>query len=356
MGRKAKSGYHPGGCDTLMASAQSIPIISFVPASWTVPTVPVPFSWTVQMMSSSHAGAPPPLEQRSLSSMVEDNTAAELVKTKAALFDARGRAVEAKERLDFTKKENVKLQQQLEQYGFWLEDTREEVRVLRQAQKDGRTNHSAHVRSTFATANMGQKVEKLASDNSVSLTVLAQAVAAQHRKMRKLLARLQNSLDEKMSEQQALKVEHAREVDELKAALARAKTELAEKRNETSLFRQHASNLEQHIAAHQNSHAEMEKRCAEAEKKLSTYGDKVAILTKKHLRSKGISAKLYEENKKLVEKRDFGECCICLEEGKLNVFVPCGHVACCLGCGVEIAACPICMAPVQARAPLFFCV
>ena len=164
--------------------------------------------------------------------------------------------------------------------------------------------------------------------------------------MSKLLTTLKNRFDRQVAEQEA---SEAVETATLQSALASTRAELAQSREETALLRQHAQKLEEHIAAQQKSRAE-------AESKVTTFEKKIATLTKKQARSKEISAKLYEEKKQLQEKRNFGECSVCFEDGHLMTFVPCGHAAVCVKCGAEIATCPICTAPVKARAPLYFCV
>ena len=149
---------------------------------------------------------------------------------------------------------------------------------------------------------MGSKIERLAKDEAVSLTVLARACVAQHQKMSKLLTSLKSRLDEKTAEQYDLKTKHEEEVAQLRSLLTSTKAELLDCREEASLFRQHAQKLAELLGAQRNSHAAhmevIEKRCAEAEEKAVAYGEKIASLTKKQLRSKEISAKLYEEKKK----------------------------------------------------------
>ena len=167
--------------------------------------------------------------------------------------------------------------------------------------------------------------------------------------MSRLLTTLKNRYDMKFAEQQASEATHAGEIAALESALATTQAELSQSREETTLFRQHAQKLEEHIVSHQKSRAE-------AESKVTTFEKKIATLTKKQARSKEVSAKLYEEKKQLQEQRSVGECSVCFEEGNLMAFVPCGHAAVCLSCGADIATCPICMAHVDARAPLYFCV
>ena len=285
---------------------------------------------------------------------VEDDAKSELTRTKAQLYHARAKAVDAKERLDVALQSNAKLEHALERCKLWLVASQNEVRVLR------KPGPNAKVRKIFASANMGNKIEKLAQENAVCPTVLAYACVAQHRKMCKLLASLKSRLDDNMSEHEASKIKHAEEVARLRGLLASTNSELSNSRDEADLFRQHAQRLAEHIGAQQSSRAArmetMEKRCAEAEEQHRTLEQKIATLTKKQLRSKEISVKLYDENRRLVEKRNVGECCVCFEEGKLMSFIPCGHVSCCLSCGAASEFCPICQALIERRAPLFFCV
>ena len=41
------------------------------------------------------------------------------------------------------------------------------------------------------------------------------------------------------------------------------------------------------------------------------------------------------------------ECSICMEEGDLIIFVPCGHYCCCKGCSATLKTCCLCRAPIQ---------
>lgn len=46
-------------------------------------------------------------------------------------------------------------------------------------------------------------------------------------------------------------------------------------------------------------------------------------------------------------------CCICLETKKNRVFLPCGHVSCCFGCGYKVLKCPICRKEITNRHIVF---
>lgn len=37
-----------------------------------------------------------------------------------------------------------------------------------------------------------------------------------------------------------------------------------------------------------------------------------------------------------------GPCVVCIDRLRVGVFVPCGHVACCLECAMRLTACPVC--------------
>jgi hypothetical protein len=40
------------------------------------------------------------------------------------------------------------------------------------------------------------------------------------------------------------------------------------------------------------------------------------------------------------------ECVICMDNPKTQIFAPCGHYYCCLGCADKLNECPICRAPI----------
>ena len=289
-----------------------------------------------------------------------DNKVEELNTTKEKLYLAREKAVDLQERLTLALRSNDDLDDQLECFKLGYDDARmrEErtVRELVALQKDASCKRTGQVKAVFARANMGAKIERLSADKTASIIVLADAVVAQHRKMSRLLTALkkrydalQKSYDLKVLEQQASEAKLAEDIAELKSAVVTTQSELSRRREETALCREHVQKLEEHIALHQKSHAE-------AENKVTTSEKKIATLVRKQARSKGISAKLYEENKQLQEGRSFGRCSVCFEEGlQLLAFIPCGHAAVCLSCGAKVSKCPICMAHVKARAPLYFC-
>ncbi|KAI5645996.1 zinc finger, c3HC4 type (RING finger) domain-containing protein [Phthorimaea operculella] len=54
---------------------------------------------------------------------------------------------------------------------------------------------------------------------------------------------------------------------------------------------------------------------------------------------------LEEENRQLKEAR---LCKVCMDSEVSVVFLPCGHLVSCGGCGAALAACPLCRAPVKA--------
>ena len=355
MGRKAKSvngsndrGNGDAPCDACTvfrcpvapwSVPCPVPILTYVSSSWSMPCPP-------QMPPYQQQVALPTTEAK-------DDKAEELKKTKEKLYQAREKVVDLQERLTLALLNNDDLEDQLECYKICLKDARlrqqKTARELANLRRDATPKRIGQVRTLIQSAYMGNKIERLAKDEAVGLQVLAHACVAQHRKMTKLLTTLKNRLDRKVVEQEASEAKHSVEIAALESALANIEAELTHSREETALFRQHAQKLEEHIAAQQKSRAE-------AESKVTTFEKKIATLTKKQARSKEISAKLYEEKKQLQEKRSFGECSVCFEDGHLMAFVPCGHAAVCVKCGAEIATCPICTAPVKARAPLYFCV
>ncbi|XP_061378531.1 baculoviral IAP repeat-containing protein 7-B [Danaus plexippus] len=54
---------------------------------------------------------------------------------------------------------------------------------------------------------------------------------------------------------------------------------------------------------------------------------------------------LQEENRQLKEAR---MCKVCMDSEVSVVFLPCGHLVSCAGCGAALGACPLCRAPVKA--------
>ena len=50
-------------------------------------------------------------------------------------------------------------------------------------------------------------------------------------------------------------------------------------------------------------------------------------------------------------------CCVCLAETKSHAFIPCGHRACCEGCGMSLKnnghACPVCRREIQGCLRIF---
>ena len=345
MGRRSKSSNQ---CTILQCPRTGPPYSAVVPpyvapmmfvTTWAVP-------YPVAQMSAN---------QQQVTQLINDDQddKVELLAAKASLYDSREEAADLKERLHLTLRSKDDLEDQLECYKICFDDARlrqeKTARELANLRRDANQKRIGQVRTTFANGYMGNKIERLAKDAAVGLQVLAHACVAQHRKMTKLLTTLKNRFDRKVVEQEASEAKHYVEIAALQSALANIEAELTHSREETALFRHHAQKLEEHIAAQQKSRAE-------AESKVITFEKKIATLTKKQARSKEISAKLYEEKKQLQEERSFGECSVCFDDGHMMTFVPCGHAAVCVKCGAEIATCPICTAPVKARAPLYFCV
>lgn len=49
-----------------------------------------------------------------------------------------------------------------------------------------------------------------------------------------------------------------------------------------------------------------------------------------------------KDNVVIYEDENNNECCICFENEKNSVFIPCGHYYCCMSCSKQIKKCPIC--------------
>ncbi|CAG9562708.1 unnamed protein product [Danaus chrysippus] len=58
-----------------------------------------------------------------------------------------------------------------------------------------------------------------------------------------------------------------------------------------------------------------------------------------------VKLSLQEENRQLKEAR---MCKVCMDSEVSVVFLPCGHLVSCAGCGAALGACPLCRAPVKA--------
>lgn len=56
------------------------------------------------------------------------------------------------------------------------------------------------------------------------------------------------------------------------------------------------------------------------------------------------------ENDKIM---DIIRCCICLENKKNILYMPCAHVSCCKKCSENISACPLCRKPIQSMIGIF---
>ena len=52
--------------------------------------------------------------------------------------------------------------------------------------------------------------------------------------------------------------------------------------------------------------------------------------------------KMFLENLNIYEDENSNECCICLDNEKNSIFIPCGHYYCCINCSKQIKKCPIC--------------
>eukprot|EP01087_Luapelamoeba_hula_P022513 TRINITY_DN8082_c0_g1_i2.p1 TRINITY_DN8082_c0_g1~~TRINITY_DN8082_c0_g1_i2.p1 ORF type:complete len:1205 (-),score=276.48 TRINITY_DN8082_c0_g1_i2:91-3705(-) len=60
-----------------------------------------------------------------------------------------------------------------------------------------------------------------------------------------------------------------------------------------------------------------------------------------------------EAQRKAEEERLRKECVVCCDKLKDTVFIPCGHHACCRGCGIAIGKCPVCRQPITQRIQVY---
>jgi E3 ubiquitin-protein ligase LRSAM1 len=53
------------------------------------------------------------------------------------------------------------------------------------------------------------------------------------------------------------------------------------------------------------------------------------------------------------EPDEDNECCICMDDSRQIVFLPCGHVCTCKTCGVPLAKCPLCRVDIAQKINLY---
>uniref|UniRef100_A0A6B2LWW0 RING-type domain-containing protein n=1 Tax=Arcella intermedia TaxID=1963864 RepID=A0A6B2LWW0_9EUKA len=46
-------------------------------------------------------------------------------------------------------------------------------------------------------------------------------------------------------------------------------------------------------------------------------------------------------------------CVVCLTDKKAMVFVPCGHMSCCVNCSGRVSTCPVCRAAISQKVKVF---
>jgi len=79
------------------------------------------------------------------------------------------------------------------------------------------------------------------------------------------------------------------------------------------------------------------------------HGEEIYVLSKAE-----IDAKEAEQRKRRVTSpppqlpnADENECVVCFDQPREGVFVPCGHIHCCMHCGSQLSKCPTCRTPVS---------
>lgn len=65
---------------------------------------------------------------------------------------------------------------------------------------------------------------------------------------------------------------------------------------------------------------------------------------------------ILEENEikfqgEIFQEVDQDECCICFDNNKYYVFVPCGHYYVCKNCGIKLEKCPLCRTNISKAVP-----
>ena len=90
--------------------------------------------------------------------------------------------------------------------------------------------------------------------------------------------------------------------------------------------------------------------------------DTILRLLVKHatMRAEELERKELEENKaknahinKIRSLEKEKECKICMDKEVGVVFIPCGHIACCVECGESFSYCPICRRKIKLKNSIF---
>ena len=64
---------------------------------------------------------------------------------------------------------------------------------------------------------------------------------------------------------------------------------------------------------------------------------------------RGAEIRRLKENQQTRDTRRARECIVCMEASPEVVFVPCGHLVCCVACAEQVESCPSCRAEIAQR-------
>merc|ERR1712107_551472 len=90
--------------------------------------------------------------------------------------------------------------------------------------------------------------------------------------------------------------------------------------------------------------------------KYSSSSDKKTEFSTRSKKKNGFSSR--SQNKKDVTgKKEFGECCVCMDRGKSHALVPCGHLCACAECAVQLVKkklpCPVCRGSIERSVQIY---
>ena len=245
---------------------------------------------------------------------------------------------------------NSRLQHELTKIMEEHSSLKQQFKKLGKLSMDADTEHVSQAKAILA--NIGGKCERLHSTDG-SMHDMSHAAVAQHRKMAKLLQKMQQRRD---AERQTFEL--------AKGHLRRREQEaIDEKKNalrESAAQERRARQLTAEVAEYERAMAATRQENVDLRDKLQATIDKNTQLERKYLRAKGNATTFFDEKKKaLSELQDAMDarsmCSICFDKDtQLMVNLPCGHVCTCKVCASTTAPCAICRAEIMQIAPVYF--
>ena len=227
---------------------------------------------------------------------------------------------------------------------------KQQFKKLGKLSMDADTEHVSQAKAILA--NIGGKCERLHSTDG-SMHDMSHAAVAQHRKMAKLLQKMQQRRD---AERQTFELAkgHLRRGEQ--AAIDEKENAL----RESAAQERRARQLTAEVAEYERAMAATRQENVDLRDKLQATIDKNTQLERKYLRAKGNATTFFDEKKKaLSELQDAMDarsmCSICFDKDtQLMVNLPCGHVCTCKVCASTTAPCAICRAEIMQIAPVYF--